>query len=272
MSIPRILVVDDEPQIHRFLTPALDAAGYEPARADTGAQALREIARRPPDAVVLDLGLPDMDGKAVLIQARTFYAGPIIILSARDRELEKIEALDNGANDYVEKPFGVGELLARLRVALRERGPRSQPLKTVQAGDLTIDFDKHLVTREGAPVRLSPKEFEVLTALAEGGGVGALLDPDEGGGVGEIREVPEGHGQRRSRGRGAGAGAHSEGAEQGQGDGGGRGASGTRGHVGSSPGRRGISINPTLKMGKMVRAGPRPGTRAPRRSRGLRVA
>ncbi len=170
VSRPRILVVDDEPQIHRFLTPALDAAGYEPARADTGAQALREIARRPPDAVVLDLGLPDMDGKAVLIQARTFYAGPIIILSARDRELEKIEALDNGANDYVEKPFGVGELLARLRVALRERGPRSQPLKTVQAGDLTIDFDKHLVTREGAPVRLSPKEFEVLTALAEGGG------------------------------------------------------------------------------------------------------
>lgn len=170
MSRPRILVVDDEPQIHRFLNPALDAAGYEPARADNGAEALRDIARRPPDAVVLDLGLPDMDGKRVLIEARAFYSGPIIILSARDRELEKIEALDNGANDYVEKPFGVGELLARLRVALRERGPRSEPLKTVQAGDLIIDFDRHLVTRAGAPVRLSPKEFEVLTALAEGGG------------------------------------------------------------------------------------------------------
>ena len=170
VSRARILVVDDEPQIHRFLTPALDAAGYEPARADTGAQALREIARRPPDAVVLDLGLPDMDGKVVLIQARVFYAGPIIILSARDRELEKIEALDNGANDYVEKPFGVGELLARLRVALRERAPRSEALKTVRAGDLVIDFDRRLVTRAGAPVRLSPKEFDVLTALAEGGG------------------------------------------------------------------------------------------------------
>ena len=170
VSRARILVVDDEPQIHRFLTPALDAAGYEPARADTGAQALREIARRPPDAVVLDLGLPDMNGKVVLIQARAFYAGPIIILSARDRELEKIEALDNGANDYVEKPFGVGELLARLRVALRERGPRSQPLKIVEAGDLVIDFDRRLITRAGTLVRLSPKEFDVLTALAEGGG------------------------------------------------------------------------------------------------------
>ncbi len=171
VSRARILVVDDEPQIHRFLGPALDAAGYEPARADTGAEALREIARRPPDAVVLDLGLPDMDGKVVLIQTRAFYNGPIIILSARDRELEKIEALDNGANDYVEKPFGVGELLARLRVALRERADRAAPLKVVQAGDLTIDFDKHLVTRAGVPIRLSPKEFEVLTALAEGGGV-----------------------------------------------------------------------------------------------------
>lgn len=170
VSKARILVVDDEPQIHRFLGPALDAAGYEPVRAETGAEALREIARKPPDAVVLDLGLPDIDGKQVLIRARAFYSGPILILSARDRELEKIEALDNGANDYVEKPFGVGELLARLRVALRERPDRAAPLKTVRAGDLEIDFDKRLITRAGAPVRLSPKEFEVLTRLAEGGG------------------------------------------------------------------------------------------------------
>lgn len=169
MTRARILVVDDEPQIHRFLGPALDAAGYEPVRADTGADALREIARRPPDAVVLDLGLPDIDGKAVLVKARAFYSGPILILSARDREIEKIEALDNGANDYVEKPFGVGELLARLRVALRERPDRAA-LKTVRVGDLEIDFDKRLILRAGAPVRLSPKEFEVLTRLAEGGG------------------------------------------------------------------------------------------------------
>src|SRR4051794_25020379 len=114
-SRPRILVVDDEPQIHRFLSPALEAAGYEPVRADNGAAALREIARKPPDAVVLDLGLPDMDGKDVLTKARAFYAGPIVILSARDRETEKIDALDLGADDYVEKPFGIGEFLARLR-------------------------------------------------------------------------------------------------------------------------------------------------------------
>ncbi len=170
MSRLRILVVDDEPQIHRFLKAALDAAGYEPVRADAGREALREIARHPPDAVVLDLGLPDMDGKDVLIQARAFYAGPIIILSARDRELEKIEALDQGANDYVEKPFGVGELLARLRVALRERPDRGEAPKAVRAGDLEIDFDMRRVTLAGKTVRLSPKEYEVLTALAEGGG------------------------------------------------------------------------------------------------------
>ena len=108
---PRILVVDDEPQIHRFLGPALDAAGYEHVRAEDGLSALKEIARKPPDAVVLDLGLPDIDGKEALTKARAFYGGPIIILSARDKETEKIDALDAGADDYVEKPFGVGELL-----------------------------------------------------------------------------------------------------------------------------------------------------------------
>ena len=92
---------------------AYGPVGYEPVRADDGASALREIARKPPDAVVLDLGLPDMDGKAALAKARAFYTGPIIILSARDRETEKIDALDAGADDYVEKPFGIGELLAR---------------------------------------------------------------------------------------------------------------------------------------------------------------
>ena len=143
----RILVVDDEPQIHRFLSPALDAAGFEPVRAETGREALAEIARRPPDAVVLDLGLPDMDGQAVLGKARAFYAGPIIILSARDRELEKIEALDAGADDYVEKPFGVGELLARLRVALRHRVQRDGAEPIVKAGEVEIDLIKRLVTR-----------------------------------------------------------------------------------------------------------------------------
>jgi two-component system KDP operon response regulator KdpE len=166
----RILVVDDEPQIHRFLSPALDAAGFDPVRAETGREALAEIARRPPDAVVLDLGLPDMDGQAVLSKARAFYAGPIIILSARDRELEKIEALDAGADDYVEKPFGVGELLARLRVAVRRQRPAEEAPKVVRSGDLVIDLSRRLVTKGGEPVRLSPKEYDLLARLVEADG------------------------------------------------------------------------------------------------------
>jgi two-component system KDP operon response regulator KdpE len=171
MHRPRILVVDDEPQMHRFLGPALGAAGYEALRADTGTQALAEIARRPPDAVVLDLGLPDIDGQEVLKRAREFYQGPIVILSARDREIEKIEALDSGADDYVEKPFRVGELLARLRVTLRRLERRQeQPPPVVHAGDLVIDLPRRLVTRAGEPVRLSPKEYDLLAKLAEADG------------------------------------------------------------------------------------------------------
>jgi two-component system KDP operon response regulator KdpE len=158
----RILVIDDEPQIHRFLGPALDAAGYEALRADSGQEGLRGIALWSPDAVVLDLGLPDMDGKDVLEKARAFYEGPILILSARDREVEKIEALDRGANDYVEKPFGVGELLARLRVALRRSAVSQRPSGPLTVGDVVVDLDRRLVTKAGAAVKLSPKEFELL--------------------------------------------------------------------------------------------------------------
>lgn len=167
---PRILVIDDEPQIHRFLTPALEAAGYEPIRADSGEAGLRELARRAPDAVVLDLGLPDMDGKEALERARRFYEGPVLILSARHREMEKIDAFDLGADDYVEKPFSVGELLARLRAVLR-RGPHVEAApQTVVAGDLEIDLAMRIVRRGGAPVRLSPKEFELLRGLVEASG------------------------------------------------------------------------------------------------------
>ncbi len=167
---PRILVIDDEPQIHRFLSPALDAAGYEPKRADSGQEGLRGIALWSPDAVVLDLGLPDMDGKDVLKRAREFYSGPIIILSARDREAEKIEALDLGANDYVEKPFGVGELLARIRAGLRQASDPAGHKGPVVADDVTIDLDRRLVTRSGVPVRLTPKEYDVLAHLARHAG------------------------------------------------------------------------------------------------------
>jgi two-component system KDP operon response regulator KdpE len=167
---PRILVIDDEPQIHRFLGPALEAAGYEPIRADDGASGLKAIANRPPDAVVLDLGLPDMDGKQALERARAFYDGPILILSARDMEMEKIQALDLGADDYVEKPFHVGELLARLRVAMRHKLGREGVAPIIQAGDITIDLIKRLVSRGGEGVHLSPREYDLLACLAEGGG------------------------------------------------------------------------------------------------------
>jgi two-component system, OmpR family, KDP operon response regulator KdpE len=163
---PQILVIDDEPQIHRFLSPALDAAGYEPKQALSGQEGLRGIALWSPDAVVLDLGLPDMDGKDVLSRAREFYAGPIVVLSARDREAEKIAALDLGANDYVEKPFGVGELLARLRAGLRQATGRETPAGPVTVGDVFIDLDRRLITRADHTVRLTPKEFEVLAMLA----------------------------------------------------------------------------------------------------------
>ena len=176
---PRILVIDDEPQIHRFLSPALDAAGYEPKRADSGREGLRGIALWSPDAVVLDLGLPDMDGKDVLVRAREFYAGPIIILSARDREAEKIEALDLGADDYVEKPFGVGELLARLRAHLRQTASRHAPVGPLEIGEVVIALEHRQVTRAGAAIRLTPKEYDVLAYLTRDAGKvighGALL-------------------------------------------------------------------------------------------------
>ncbi|THD61290.1 response regulator [Phenylobacterium sp.] len=168
---PRVLVIDDEPQIHRFLRAALEASGFQPLRADTGAEGLREIARAAPDAVVLDLGLPDMDGRQVLIKARAFYQEPIIILSARDRETEKIEALDNGANDYLEKPFGVGELLARLRAALRQRVHAGEaPPPIVTSGALSIDLPRRLVTRGGKLLHLSPREYDLLAKLAQNAG------------------------------------------------------------------------------------------------------
>jgi len=169
-SRPRILVIDDEPQIHRFLGPAMDAAGYDYVRADDGGAGLREIARKAPDAVVLDLGLPDLDGRDVLDKARAFYSGPIIILSARDKETEKIDALDAGADDYVEKPFGVGEFLARLRVALRHRLLRDTPQPRLSIAGVDIDLEHRRVLRDGEPVKLSPREYDLLAQLASAPG------------------------------------------------------------------------------------------------------
>src|SRR6201999_2813347 len=129
--------------------PALEASGYVVLHAQSGHEALRMAANSVPDLMILDLGLPDMDGKEVLTQARQFFSAPILVLSARDREVEKIAALDLGADDYVEKPFAIGELLARIRAALRHaRGATTQKSK-VEVDGLVIDMDRRLVTREG---------------------------------------------------------------------------------------------------------------------------
>jgi len=166
----RVLVVDDEPQILRFLRASLGASGFEVVEAETGAEALKRAAADAPEIVVLDLGLPDMDGKDVIKSLREWSEIPIIVLSARAREAEKIEALDLGADDYVNKPFGIGELLARLRAALRHRLRQQGATPVVKAGDLKIDIARHKVTRGEAEIHLTPKEFDLLKLLAQNAG------------------------------------------------------------------------------------------------------
>jgi two-component system, OmpR family, KDP operon response regulator KdpE len=144
----RVLVVDDEPAIFRFLKPALEANGYDLGAASSVAEGLKRIAAEVPDIVVLDLGLPDGDGKDVIRRVREWSDVPIIVLSARDREIEKIEALDLGADDFVNKPFGVGELLARMRTALRHRMERAAETPVLRTANLEIDNVRHRVTRE----------------------------------------------------------------------------------------------------------------------------
>lgn len=167
----RILVVDDEPAILRFLRPALEANDYEVTTAGTVAEATKRIAAEAPDIVVLDLGLPDGDGKEVVRRVREWSQVPIIILSAREREAEKIDALDLGADDYVNKPFGVGELMARMRTALRHRMQRRAETPVLKAGGIEIDSVRHRVTSAGREVKLTPKEFELLSFLARHAGM-----------------------------------------------------------------------------------------------------
>jgi two-component system KDP operon response regulator KdpE len=166
----RVLVVDDEPAIHRFLAPALSANDYEVLRAETGAEALKRIAADAPDIVVLDLGLPDLDGKEVITRLREFSTVPVVVLSARDREAEKIEALDRGADDFVNKPFGIGELMARLRTALRHRMQQAGETPVVQFAGIEIDVPRHRVRRDGEEVRLTRREFDLLAFLARHSG------------------------------------------------------------------------------------------------------
>ncbi len=170
MNQSRILVVDDEPQIQRFLKPSLTAAGYEVVEAGTGAEALKAVATQAPELVILDLGLPDMDGKEVIANLRGWSDIPIVILSARDHESEKIAALDLGADDYIEKPFGIGELTARIRTALRHRGRRDAIPTVMEVDGLTIDPIKRIVSRDGELVHLTPKEYDLLLLLARHAG------------------------------------------------------------------------------------------------------
>ena len=166
----RALVVDDEAAILRFLRPALEANAYEITSAGTAAEALKRITAEQPDIVVLDLGLPDGDGKDVIRKVRQWSDVPIVVLSARDRDSEKIEALDLGADDFVNKPFSIGELMARLRAALRHRMQRQSETPVLRAGDIEIDIPRHRITRSGEEVKLTPKEFDLLSFLARHAG------------------------------------------------------------------------------------------------------
>jgi two-component system, OmpR family, KDP operon response regulator KdpE len=160
LSGGRILVVDDEPQILRALRTSLQGAGYEVDVAATAEEALATAALRPPDAVIVDLVLPDRSGTDVTRELRGWSAVPILVVSAVGDEHEKVAALDAGADDYVTKPFGVEELLARLRAALRRVDSPTDPV--IQLGDVVVDLERRLVTRGGAPVALTPTEFELL--------------------------------------------------------------------------------------------------------------
>jgi two-component system KDP operon response regulator KdpE len=164
----RVLVVDDEPQILRALQTTLRAAGYEVDTAGTAQQALAAAASRPPEAVILDLVLPDGSGADVSRELRRWSPAPIIVLSVVEDEREKVEALDAGADDYVTKPFGMDELLARLRAALRRALPATEPVITI--GGLEVDLEKQSVTVDGKRVTLTPNEFKMLRLLARNEG------------------------------------------------------------------------------------------------------
>lgn len=164
--MPRILVIDDEPQIRKFMRISLAANGYEVSEADCAQTGIEAARGQNPDLLILDLGLPDQDGQEVISAVRDFSAMPIIVLSVRAGELDKVEALDRGANDYVVKPFGVAELMARVRAVLRQHGAKDDAGEVVEVGAVRIDLARRLVSRDGTPVHLSKKEWDLLEHLA----------------------------------------------------------------------------------------------------------
>ena len=166
----RILVIDDEVPIRRFLRIALEGNAYEVEESERGRMGVEKAATSSPDAVIVDLGLPDLDGKEVVRKIREWSEVPILVLSVRDGETEKIAALDAGANDYVTKPFATGELLARLRALLRSKKPGRIEAAQLEFGALVIDLAKHVITVNGKDVKLTKKEFEVLAFLGKHAG------------------------------------------------------------------------------------------------------
>nr|MEA2799007.1 two-component system, OmpR family, operon response regulator KdpE [Phenylobacterium sp.] len=157
-----VLVIEDDASLNAALATTLKAAGFRPVTARTAAEGLRWFAHYAPDIVLLDLGLPDRDGLNVIADIRGRSQTPIVVLSARDAEAMKVEALDRGADDYVQKPFGVEELLARLRAGLRHGVQARGSAPRVRTGDLEIDLGLRLITKGGAPLKLSPKEYDLL--------------------------------------------------------------------------------------------------------------
>ena len=161
-----ILVVEDEPDIRRFLRSSLGAEGYRVVESPNGRRGTLDAGMHKPDLAIVDLGLPDFDGVEVIRRIREWSPMPILVLSARIQERSKIEALDAGADDYVTKPFGVGELLARVRVALRHASRAANGSDALQLGDATIHFQKRMATKDGAEIHLTPIEFRLLACLA----------------------------------------------------------------------------------------------------------
>jgi two-component system KDP operon response regulator KdpE len=171
MKLPRVLIVDDEPQIRRALRVALRANGYDVSEVATGQEAIEGVALDPPDLVILDLGLPDVDGFEVCRRLREWTQVPIIVLSAHGDDQAKVRALDEGADDYVTKPFSMPELLARMRVALRHASlVTASKGQVVQAGEVEIDLARRTVSRGGVPVHLTPTEYGLLRFLAQHAG------------------------------------------------------------------------------------------------------
>ena len=166
----RVLVVDDEPQIRRTLAINLRARGYQVDLAATGEEALKAAADQQPDVVVLDLGLPGIDGLQVIHGLRGWTQVPIIVLSVREREADKVAALDAGADDYVTKPFGINELLARLRAAVRRATPTDEQVSIVQTPDFRVDLAAKQVIRDGREVRLTPTEWQLVELLVRNPG------------------------------------------------------------------------------------------------------